>query len=151
MIDTILVAVDDSRAAFRAAEVAVELADRLDARLVVVSVVDGLLAGDLLPGGGTLTRAETAGMEHRQLDAVRAAQRHVAEIAARAGVEIDLLVSHGHVADALLDQARSVGAKLIVIGRVEPTGVRLTQRARTAEQVLEFSEIPVVVVPAPGR
>lgn len=146
MIQTILVAVDDSRAAFRAAGVAVELAERLGARLVAVSVADGVLADESLPGrlaagAGALAQAQEA--------AVRAAQHHVHTLADRAGVDVELRLVHGHVADVLLDQARGTRAGLIVIGRVDRPGVRLTHVGRTAEQVLEFSEVPVLVVPAP--
>lgn len=145
-----MVAVDDSRAAFRAADVAVELADRLGARLVVVSVVDGLLAGEPTPGRQGLARERAALVQARQED-VRAAQRHVAGVAARTGLEVELRVAHGHVAETLLDQARTIGADLVVIGRVERAGVRLTHAVHTAEQVLEFSEVPVLVVPASGH
>jgi nucleotide-binding universal stress UspA family protein len=146
MIQTILVAVDDSGAAFRAAGVAVELAQRLGARLVAVSVADGALA-DRPWGGRSLAGAE-APLE-AQMAAVRAAQKHMHALAERAGVDVELRLVRGHVADALLDQARGTHAGLIVIGRVDRPGVRLTHVGRTAEQVLEFSEIPVLVVPAP--
>lgn len=148
MIQTILVAMDDSRAAFRAAGVAVELAERLGARLVAVSVADGALVDEPLPGRYA---AGTGGLAAAQVDAVRAAQNHVRTLAERAGVDVDLRLVHGHVADALLDQARGTHAGLIVIGRVDRPGVRLTHVGRTAEQVLEFSEVPVLVVPAPRR
>ncbi|MFZ0158370.1 MAG: universal stress protein, partial [Kineosporiaceae bacterium] len=58
---------------------------------------------------------------------------------------------HGHVADALLDQARELAADLVVVGRVDRPGVRLTHVGRTAEQVLEFCAVPVMVVPARSR
>lgn len=145
MIRTILVAVDDSRAAFRAASVAVELADRLGARLVAVSVLDGVLAET--PAGVR----PRPGLRPGGPDASVAAQRHVRELAARAGVEIELRTVRGHVADTLLDEARRVDAGLVVVGRVDRPGVRLTHVGRTAEQVLEFSEIPVLVVPACRR
>lgn len=148
MIDTIMVAVDDSRAAFRAAEVAVELAGRLGASLVAVSVIDGLLAGEPVPGRPVPAVESTRGSEAGRRAGARAAQRHVARLAAAAGVGIELRLTPGHVADSLLDQARLVGAALIVIGRVERPGVRLTRGGHTADQLLEFSEIPVLVVPA---
>jgi nucleotide-binding universal stress UspA family protein len=140
MIATIMVAVDDSQAAFRAAELAIELAGRLDARLVAVSVLDELDAG---------TRTPIHPRPGESAD-LRAAQRHVRDAAAGTGVAVELCTVHGHVADALLDEARRVGAELMVIGRVDRPGVQITRVGRTAEQVLEFSEIPVLVVPA-GR
>lgn len=125
MIRTIVVAVDDSSAAFRAAATAVDLAAALGARLVAVSVVDG-------------ADAASAGAVHR----------HVHKLAERAGIEVDLRTVHGRVAEEVLDQARSVDADLVVVGRVDRPGLRIAHVGRTAEQVLEFCEVPVLVVPA---
>ncbi len=141
MIDAILVAVDDSSAAFRAAGVAVELAASLRARLVAVSVVDGLRAEEPL-----LVGPDSPGDE---LTAARAAQAHVRTLAARAGIAVEVRTVRGRVADQLLDQARLLHVDLMVVGRVDRPGLRLAHVGRTAEQVLEFCEVPVLVVPAP--
>lgn len=141
MIERILVAVDDSSAAFRAAAVAVDLAASLRARLVAASVVDGVRAEDpTLTGSGSVAD---------QLEAVRAAQAHVRNLATRAGVTLEVRTLHGRVADELLRAARHVDADLVVVGRVDRPGVRLTHVGRTAEQVLEFCDVPVLVVPNP--
>lgn len=141
MIEKIVVAVDDSSAAFRAAAVAVDLAASLQARLVAVSVVDGVRAEDphLVPSGSVVD----------QLEAIRAAQTHVRSLAARAGVALELRILHGRVADELLGAARHEAADLVVVGRVDRPGLRLAHVGRTAEQVLEFCEVPVLVVPNP--
>ncbi len=143
MIKEILVAVDDSSAAFRAAGVAVELAAALRARLIAVSVVDGVAAEEpwLRPAAGPVD----------ELTAVRGAQSHVRGLADRADVPLEVRTVRGQVADQLLEAARDVGADLVVVGRVDRPGVRLTHVGRTAEQVLEFCEVPVLVVPAPGE
>jgi len=148
MIGTIMVAVDDSSAAFQAAEVAVDLAAALGARLVAVSVVDGAGAEEPVLVGRTLGSVARPG---DQLAAMGAVQRHVRTLAGRAGVDLEVRTVHGHVADALLDQARELGADLVVVGRVDRPGVRLTHVGRTAEQVLEFCAVPVMVVPARSR
>jgi nucleotide-binding universal stress UspA family protein len=79
----------------------------------------------------------------------RAAQRHVRALAERAGLVIDTRTLHGQVADRLLTVARECRADLVVVGRQDRPGVRLTHVGRTAEQVLEFSAVPVLVVPMP--
>jgi len=146
MIRTILVAVDDSTAAFRAAATAVDLAAALGARLVAVSVVDG--ADVRAPVGPAARVGPTADDAAAGLATASAVQRHVRRLAERAGVEVDLRTVHGRVAEEVLDQARGVGADLVVVGRVDRPGVRIAHVGRTAEQVLEFSEVPVLVVPA---
>jgi nucleotide-binding universal stress UspA family protein len=140
MIKEILVAVDDSSAAFRAAAVAVDLAAALRAHLVAVSVVDGAAAEEPRLTGGVGIIDE--------LEAVRGVQSHVRALAARAGVPLEIRTVRGRVADQLLEAARHVGADLVVVGRVDRPGLRLTHVGRTAEQVLEFCEVPVLVVPA---
>jgi nucleotide-binding universal stress UspA family protein len=142
---TIMVAVDDSSAAFRAAAVAVDLAAALGARLVAVSVVDGVRAEEPVLSG---RHPPIPDQVSSQLSAVRAVQRHVRGLAGRAGVDLDVRTVHGHVADSLLDQARHLAADLVVVGRVDRPGVRLAHVGRTAEQVLEFCDVPVLVVPA---
>lgn len=148
MIRTIMVAVDDSSAAFRAAGVAVDLAAALGARLVAVSVVDGAQAEEPALRGRSWGSGDRPG---DQLAAMAGVQRHVRALARRAAVELEVRTVRGHVADELLEQARLLEADLVVVGRVDRPGVRLTHVGRTAEQVLEFSTVPVMVVPAGGR
>jgi nucleotide-binding universal stress UspA family protein len=145
VIGTIMVAVDDSSAAFRAAAVAVDLARALGARVVAVSVVDGVLVEAPVPATQRLAE-DVAG--DAQLVAAAAAQRHVGVLAARSGVVLEGRTVRGRVAEELLAQARDVGADLVVVGRVDRPGVRLAHVGRTAEQVLEFCDVPVLVVPA---
>lgn len=145
MIRTIMVAVDDSSAAFRAAEVAVDLALALGARLVAVSVVDGVAAEEPVL---SVVWSSSPNHDRAQLTAVSAVQRHVRGLAVRAGIRVDVCTVHGRVADELLEQARHLRADLVVVGRADRPGVRLTHVGRTAEQVLEFCDVPVLVVPA---
>ncbi len=141
MIEKILVAVDDSSAAFKAAAVAVDLAASLKSRLVAVSVVDGPHLED--------PHLAAPGITVDQFEAVRAVQSHVRSLASRAGVGVEVRTLHGRVADELLKAARQLGADLVVVGRVDRPGLRVTHVGRTAEQVLEFCDVPVLVVPAP--
>jgi nucleotide-binding universal stress UspA family protein len=145
MIETILVALDDSPASFHAAAQAAELAAKLQARLVAVSVLDGRPFDGPATSHTDLERGEAAA-ESVQLAGVRAAQRHLGSVASAVGVEVEIRVTHGHVADSLLDQVGLVDADLIVVGRQHRPGVRLSPHR--AEQILEFSEVPVLVVPA---
>ena len=138
MTDTILVAVNDSPAAFHAAFVAVGLAHRLGSRLRAVSVVTpGSVADGIadLPSSGVL--------------AARAALRHVDVLGRTAAIEVDVIVRFGTVAAQILDEALACDATLIVMARGGRPGHILPHLGSTTQHVLEFSTVPVLVVPAP--
>jgi nucleotide-binding universal stress UspA family protein len=141
MGEVILVAVNDSRAAFRAAEVAVDYARRLGANLRVVTVADEGALGKQQGGSDS-----TAGARHADA-AAEAAFRHVAALGAAAGVEISLAHRSGRVAAEILAEAREVDAALIVVALVDRPGSSAPYIGSHTLRVLEFSSVPVMVVP----
>lgn len=141
MSDVILVAVNDSRAAFRAAEVAVDYARRLGAGLRVVTVRD---PGALDRHPGAIDPAALA--RHADL-AAEAALRHVAALGAAAGVPVSLSRRTGRVAAEILAEAREVKAALIVVALVDRSGSATPYIGSHTLRVLEFSGVPVMVVP----
>ena len=141
MSDVILVAVHDSRAAFRAAEVAVDYARRLGAGLRVVTVRD---PGALDRHPGAIDPAALA--RHADL-AAEAALRHVAALGAAAGVPVSLSRRTGRVAAEILAEAREVKAALIVVALVDRPGSATPYIGSHTLRVLEFSGVPVMVVP----
>ena len=141
MSDVILVAVHDSRAAFRAAEVAVDYARRLGAGLRVVTVRD---PGALDRHPGAIDPAALA--RHADL-AAEAALRHVAALGAAAGVPVSLSRRTGRVAAEILAEAREVKAALIVVALVDRPGSATPYMGSHTLRVLEFSGVPVMVVP----
>jgi nucleotide-binding universal stress UspA family protein len=144
MNDVILVAVNDSRAAFRAAEVAVDYARRLGASLRVVTVMDPRA---LVKHPGSIDPAVLA--RHSDL-AAEAAFRHVASLAATAGVEVSVSQRSGRVAAEILAEAREVNAALIVVALVDRPGSATPYIGSHTLRVLEFSAVPVMVVPLRG-
>lgn len=141
MSDVILVAVNDSRAAFRAAEVAVDYARRLGASLSVVTVRD---PGALDKHPGAIDPAALA--RHTDL-AAQAALNHVAALGAAAGVEVSFSRRSGRVAAEILAEARAVKATLIVVALVDRPGGATPYVGSHTLRVLEFSGVPVMVVP----
>jgi nucleotide-binding universal stress UspA family protein len=124
MIERILVAIDDSAPSLAAATFAVELARTLSGELNFVTVTE----------------------EGRDSEIIL---RHVTAIARESGIVPTLTaVEDGtHPFDAILASATAWNADLIVIGRSD---IRRTGRpyiGSQTEHVLEFTEIPVVVVP----
>lgn len=141
MSEVILVAVNDSRAAFRAAEVAVDYARRLGAGLRAVTVRD---PGALDRHPGAIDPAALA--RHADL-AAEAALRHVAALGAAAGVQVSLSHRSGRVAAEILAEAREVKAAMIVVALVDRPGSATRYIGSHTLRVLEFSGVPVMVVP----
>jgi nucleotide-binding universal stress UspA family protein len=137
---TILVAVSDSPAAFKAAGVAADYARRLGASVRAVVVIESGVLDKHLNG-----TAETA---HRRQLAAEAALRHVAALCATAGVEVTGSQRAGTVAAEILEEARAVDAMLIVMACVDRPGRALPYIGSQTLRVLEFAEVPVLVVPA---
>jgi nucleotide-binding universal stress UspA family protein len=146
MIRTILVAVDDSAAAFGAAATATQLCVALRAGLVAVGVVpDGDQAERLRAVAG-LPDAQT-----RQAMSATAALRHVQSAAISAGVEVGISRRAGPPAEQVLAEARRCSADLIVIARADRHGMGLPYIGTQAQRILEFAAVPVLVVPPPSR
>jgi len=108
----ILVGFDGSEASRRAVEKAAMIARRLDARLLVVTVVPGpsVLLGELL-------LPEVFPTE----DIIKAAREGLdklaEEIKEKYNINVDTLVVEGDAAEGLLETAKSNSCSLIVVGR----------------------------------
>lgn len=140
MTSTILVAVSDSPAAFAAAHVAIDQARRLGARVHAVTVVESSVA---VPRAG----AETTGDGADVWSAADAALRHVVVAGTAAGVQVTARRRVGNVAAEVLDEARVVSASMIVMACVDRPGGALPYIGSQTLRVLEFAEVPVLVVP----
>jgi nucleotide-binding universal stress UspA family protein len=138
----VLLAVDDSRPALAAARTAVGLAAALRARLCAVTVLaDGVLTRRI---AGITGDGEAAARRELMSASVL---RHVAALAKRSGVPVDSVIAEGEPAAAILDQASAWRADMIVLGRSDQEGPGSHLGSQTL-QVLEFAEVPVLVVPA---
>lgn len=132
MTSTVLVAVHDSAPAFAAAECAIALARQLGASIYALQVVEtpSPAEADSTPDG-VLSR--------------------VARLAARSGVEFHGSTRQGPIAPTILDTARETTAAWIVMARVDRPGHTIPGIGSRTMRVIEFSEVPVIVVPEPGR
>lgn len=121
--------IDASPESLAALDLALELAGRLDARLVVVHAVG------LLEEGGYRARPDLAAIVSD------ARQRVSAGDAA-----VDTVYEDGPPPDVLLRIADREGADLVVVGSRGVSGA-LRQLGSTSEAVITSSRIPVLVVP----
>jgi nucleotide-binding universal stress UspA family protein len=148
MIGRVLVAVDDSTESLHAARVAADLAVGWGAHVRVLAVVeDGGIGAELDAVGGP-------GADERRRQGAARLLEHVAADICAAGVpaeRVETLSLAGSPFRCILAQARTWPADLVVMAVSDRRGVRSPYVGSETEQVLEFSECPVLVVPArPG-
>ena len=134
----LFVATDGSPAAVAATRCAVELASDCGGFLRVVTVGE-IDARPLTRGRADLERSLA----------------HAVRLGTEAGVETTSAIVEGDgrdTYDAILAAATDWGADLLFVGRTGRHGPGRAMMGSQAEHVLEFSDIPVVVVPpAHGR
>ncbi|MFD1634784.1 universal stress protein [Haloplanus ruber] len=123
MFDDILIAVDGSDRARRAAKYGVELAATYDAAVDVVTVY----GGDAEEGQAVLD--------------------DVAEMADGAGVVVETEVLSGKPATTIATRADERGVDLLVVGRRGRSGIRARLLGSVTERVLRRSPAPVLTVP----
>lgn len=126
MFDRLLIAVDDSDCARRAAKYGLELAARYDADVDIVTVY----GGDADRGQEILDEA--------------------ASMADDADVAVDTDLLSGKPARTIAERAAERGADLVVVGRRGRSGVKARLLGSTTERILRRSDPPVLTVPANG-
>jgi len=141
VISKILVAVEDSAPALRAALVAGELGAGLGATVRALTVLqDGVLSTRISEVSG---RPAAAG--RRQ--AMTGVLAHVARLTAGAGARAELCEREGAPGPVILAEAARWEADLVVVGRPARTAVAGPVPGGVAAHVLEFAEVPVLLVP----
>ena len=131
MFNTILVPVDGSDGAKRAAEFGAELASHYDARLDIVHVLEG--QSGLL---GDAQEAETQG---------RKILNEVTELTTES-TAIDTELIEGESEEAISNYADEHDADLIVMGRHGRSGLKEHLVGTTTERVLRQTKVPVLTV-----
>jgi nucleotide-binding universal stress UspA family protein len=143
-VTMVLVAVNDSPAAFAAAEVAVAFATQLGAELRVVTVVD--------PASIPVDRRHTtiASLTAERETEAGAILKHVVALGASTGLTVTTSLRTGKIAVEILDEARAVAADMIVMASVDRPGHAIPKVGSHTMRVLEFASVPVLVVPGPA-
>ena len=144
-IRTILVPTDFSNSANAALELANEVAEAFDARIVLLHVVD--LHYQLMPSGLLVVPAPIPGdVIRRAKERARAALDDLAGKLPRVGRR---LVRRGHARDVTLAVAGAIKADLIVMGTHGRRGVQHLFIGSVAEYVVRNARVPVTTVRAP--
>lgn len=137
MYDHILIGVDGSDEAERAARRGLELASRVDASVTVLHVVQESALG--------LTRGSGEETELRQQRAELLAD--IEELAESVGHPIETELAEGSPADQLTTVAEAADADMVVLGRQGLSGISERLLGGVTERVLNQGEVPVLVVP----
>jgi nucleotide-binding universal stress UspA family protein len=137
-IETVLVAIDGSPASIAASEEAIDLAARLSARLIVISVVSPpelMAPGAIWPGTVAAAREEAEGITRRIVDQAR-----------RAGVEATFLTFEGQPGEAIVQAADAEGADMVVVGAHGRMVVGRLLLGSVSEYLVRHARVPVLVV-----
>jgi nucleotide-binding universal stress UspA family protein len=141
----VLLAVDDSPAALAATRAAVALCAATGARLRVVTVVGDHHITEPLSHG-----ADGQAVTARRERAAQAVLRHAELLSGRSGVAVETAALEGDAAPRVLDEARRWSADIIVVALVSHHGPGQPYIGGQTRHVLEFADVPVLVVP-PSR
>lgn len=147
MISHILLAVNDSPAALAAARLSILLACAVRGEVRAVNVIaDGELTAVLVGAA----QGDVDEAERRRGAAGEALLRHVTGMGEHAGLAIQTRQVRGEPASRILAEAREWPAHMIVMGRSDMPGPYQRRVGEEALRVLEFADLPVLVVPPPA-
>jgi nucleotide-binding universal stress UspA family protein len=135
----ILLATDLSPTSGPATNEAFDVARRLGAHLLVVSVID--TSALRLPGGRFGARVDQI-RERRQASAQELVQR-----GRREGIRVTFLVWEGDPGDSILEAARAEDADMVILGSHGRGPIGRLLLGSVSQHVVRHAHIPVVVVP----
>lgn len=137
MFSTLLVPVDGSTAAKRAAKFGLELAAKYDASVDLLYVVEeGILTDD--------------SHEARKKERGTAVLEEMTELDIDGAPSVETHLVVGNPSEAITDHVTDRDIDLVVMGRHGRTGVRERILGNVAERVLRSVEVPVLTVPDDG-
>jgi nucleotide-binding universal stress UspA family protein len=146
MYDTVLLPTDASAGMDKAIEHAIDAADRYDAALHVLYVVD---TDTYSSYSGDEYVHEFEGLESALEQAGEEAIEEITEAADDAGVETTAVVRHGVPHEEILAYAEEADVGLTVIGSKNRPGEYRRLLGSVAERVARMAERPVTVVKTP--
>lgn len=137
-VHKLLLATDLSEASTSATELALELASRLDAALLVVSVIDpGSL---LLPGGRFRARVDQVRERHEQQ------AQGLVERGRQLGIDVSFLVWTGDPGDQIVAAAEAEHVDMVLVGSHGRGAVGRLFLGSVSEHVVRNAPCPVLVV-----
>ena len=146
MFERILVATDGSPLSAKAAQSAIELAAKHGAELVVMTVVPRYPM-TYLDGAMTYSPEEIEATEKRWEATAQVMLDEIAASGQARGVRVKTVAIHSdHVAEAVIDAARTTGSNLIVMASHGRKGLKKLLLGSETQHVLTHTELPVLVL-----
>jgi nucleotide-binding universal stress UspA family protein len=139
----ILVAVDSTEVARKAARVAMDLAGRVGARVTLVHVLPASVAE-----GETADFAAFEQACENYASGLLAELRH---LTGRNGPPTDIAVLHGAPAEAIVKAAREEDVDLVIVGTRARGAIARTLLGSVADELLRLCPKPLMVVPETPR
>lgn len=135
---TILISIDDSPYSTKAAKTGVLLAKKLNAKIVLIHVVDN---GFIMSDGGYTPSDMIRSMKDEAKTFLKKIQETFSCQDALTFIEV------GKPSNEILKTANAVEADVIVLGTHGRTGLTRVLMGSVAEDIVRHSKIPVLVVP----
>ena len=143
MHEVIVVGIDGSPGGYAAVAEAAELARRFQARLIGLSVEEGLPRY-------AATMSEVDHFKEEKDRYFSQVGEHAAQVAGRHGSAIEHEVRIGHAADVLVRFVEEVGADLVVLGYKGHSRIAQFVIGTTAQKVNAYSTASVLIVKPRG-
>ncbi len=140
----ILIPVDGSKFSLKAVRLAKQLAEIQGSELLLLhvldtAVLDQLCRFDYKPHNEV--HADVEGSARAFLD-------DMSQEISQSGVSVSITIKEGTPHEVIIDEAVSWGADLIVMGKLGKRGVSRILLGSVAERVIEFANLPVLLVNA---
>jgi nucleotide-binding universal stress UspA family protein len=148
MISRIMVAVDGSRTARKAAEYAYGLASTCHATVVLLTVVDrsSFVGRPSVPASETETRIVEP-LEDYLKEAAEADMRQIEAMGGLKGVETKRVIRYGHAVEEIIKEAEKSNSDLIVMGSHGKSALQATLLGSITYGVIHYdTKVPVLVV-----
>jgi nucleotide-binding universal stress UspA family protein len=139
-IKHILVPTDFSEYADYALDYAIELAQKLQARLTLLHIIDTMPLG-VVEEGSMLPPSYWQELETNLGQSMEASLNRLNDV----GLQGESIIVHGVPFQSIIDTAKDKGADLIVMGTHGRTGLTHVMMGSVAEKVVRMAPCPVVV------
>ncbi|OPY53720.1 MAG: Universal stress protein [Methanosaeta sp. PtaU1.Bin060] len=140
-----MIATDGSETSERAAEMGLEIVRLSGGKATAIYVVD-ILRLSHLPGYTALPGLSKRLLELMQKEG-KEATKHVCEMAGKAGVACEAMVSEGDPSTEILRRSQESDADLLILGTKGRSGLDKILLGSVAEKVIRNSRVPVLLVP----
>jgi nucleotide-binding universal stress UspA family protein len=152
-ITKVLIGIDDSKYAEHAAAYGFDIAQKFNAAVGLVNIVEPMIMPETSGGidplmGSALNSATMQDMEILDIQKNQSESIVDRTIKQYAGeMQVTHFTEYGSTAQGILDCSIEFGADLIVIGTHERSGLDRLLMGSVAEHVVRHAQVPVLVVP----